>query len=284
MFNLESEIKAWRRQIQSFCHGDRHALDELEDHLREEISTLTREGRSEQDAWTLALAKLGDPATLRREFAKIDRLPMLDRFAFTVMLGVAVALIVALPIALYVRAPRFLNQPVLTMHIVTITLGYSAGLFAAAFAGYTALRASVAKHAIPALTGAAMRLVRLTCVLAAVFSIFGFAFGAVWAYGEWGRPFNMDPREIGGLLVAGSFLFASVATLRNSFSPQLSFTIAIAAGATVIIAWFGVAAYFAGFPLLLTAITVLGLAKLFILAILSLRAHRIAATHSGGTP
>ena len=85
MFDLETAITNWRRQTESQWTSDKSALDELEDHLREEIATLTRAGRTEQDAWTVAVAKLGDPVAIRREFAKIDRLPTLDRFAFAAM-------------------------------------------------------------------------------------------------------------------------------------------------------------------------------------------------------
>jgi ABC-type transport system involved in cytochrome c biogenesis permease subunit len=262
MFDLEAEIKAWRRQIQSFCHGNGGALDELEDHLREEVASLTRAGRSEQDACAAAIAKLGDPAVLRCEFAKIDRLPTLDRIAFGAMLSTASLIVATFLITLIARGQRVWNQPVLTIHVVTITLGYLAGLFAAAFAGYTALRTFLAKRNIPALTRVALKLVRISCIAAAALTLIGFVLGVIWANDAWGKPFNMDPREIGGLLVATSFVVASLATVRNTFSTQTSMGIALAAGATVILAWFGAAAHAANFPPLLTAITLYGSRRL----------------------
>jgi hypothetical protein len=277
MFDLEMAINNWRRQTEPFCNGDSSDLDELEDHLREEVATLTRAGRTEQDAWAAAVAKLGEPAILSREFAKIDRLSMFDRCAFSAMLGAAAIIVAALFVSLMTRGQRIVNQPVLAFHVTTITLGYLAGLFAAAFAGYNALRAFLAKRTIPALTGVTLRLVRFGSVIAAVFSLFGFAFGATWAYGESGRAFYMDLKELGGMVVIASFLFASIATMRSAVSPRVSLTIAIVAGATVVIAWFGLAAHSAGYPPLFTAFTVLGLAMLFALAVLSLRVQTDAA-------
>jgi hypothetical protein len=278
MFNLESEIKAWRRHIQSFCRGDRGALDELEDHLREEISTLTRAGRSEQDAWSLALAKLGDPETLRSEFAKIDRLPAFDRFAFGAMLGIAAIMVAVFVILLIARGQRIVDQPVLTIHVATITLGYSTGIFAAALASYNALRTYFANTNIPALNSVTLRMVRIASIAAATLTLFGFAFGAIWALREWGKPFTMDPREIGALAIFASFIAASVATVRNALPARVSLTIAIAAGATVVIAGFGAAALHDSFPPLLTVLTIVSFVVLLGLAALCLKAHTDVAT------
>jgi hypothetical protein len=278
MFDRESKIKAWRREVQSFCQGNRCDLDELEDHLREEIATLTRAGRAEQDAWTAALAKLGDPAVLRREFAKIHRLPMLDRIAFGAMLSAAALIVAACGVILIARGDRILNQPVITVHVVTITLGYLAGLFAAVFASYAALRGSFAEQNNPALSAAALKLIRFSCVAATVFTLVGFTCGAIWSNNALGKPFNLDPREIGALIVVASFLTVSIVTIRNMLSTHFAMAVAIAAGATVILAWFGIAAHNANYPpLLTTMINVLSLAVLAIVAMLSLKARNDAA-------
>jgi Cytochrome C assembly protein len=277
MFDLEMAINAWRRQSEISWSGDKSALDELEDHLREETATLTRAGHSERDAWTAALTKLGDPAALRREFVKVERLPTFDRVAFGAMLGVAAVIVAAFLIFLIGRGQRIVNHPVLTIHVATITLGYLAGLFAAAFAGYAALRAFLAKCDIPELTGVALKLVRITSIAAAALTLLGFVFGAIWANAEWGKPFNMDPREIGALVVIASILAACIATLQNALPTRISLTIAIAGGAAVVAASFGIAAHAANYPPLLTAVTVIGLAILFILAALSLRIENDAA-------
>src|SRR5688572_1879462 len=94
MFDLESAIKNWRQQTAANWTGGSSALDELEDHLREEITALTRAGQPEQAAFTKAVARLGDSSVIRREFAKIDRLPAFDRWSFAVLLTSAAAVVI----------------------------------------------------------------------------------------------------------------------------------------------------------------------------------------------
>lgn len=81
MFDLEATIDEWRRQMRATRRGEGAVLAELEDHLREEFATLIRAGHSAPEAWQLATAKLGKPADLGQEFAKINCLEHVDRVA-----------------------------------------------------------------------------------------------------------------------------------------------------------------------------------------------------------
>jgi hypothetical protein len=280
MFDLESAVQNWRQQMEANRTVARNALDELEDHIREEFAALVRTGKSEADAWTAAIARLGDPAALRREFAKVDRLPALDRWTFAVLLTTAAALFGVAVIGIAVMRPQAIrNEPVFSIHVATITLGYTSGLFAALIAGYATMRSYFSLALIPALTDTALRLVRIASVAATVLTLIGFVLGAVWANNEWGRPFNMDPREIGGLVVAASFLTAAVTTGRRAIPARISLAITIAAATTVLAAWFGIAAHANNYPPLLTFITVFGLVLTLGLAALSLRTHSNSATH-----
>jgi hypothetical protein len=272
MFDLDSAVKNWRRQIEAKWLGDKRSLDELEDHLYEEVATLTRAGRSQQDAWTVAIANLGDPAELRREFAKIDRLPTFDRWTFAVLLSTAAALSVVAFVAIFVmRGQAMRGQPVLTIHIITITFGYLAGLFAALIASYATMRSFFSGARIPTLTDFSLRIVRRASIVAVVLTVLGFAFGAVWANRVLGRTFLTDAREIGAIIVAVSFLAAALATKLRSMSPAVPLAIAIAAGGAVFAAWFGVAAHSESFPTLLTAMTATGLAVTIGLAAIALK-------------
>ena len=47
-------------------------LDELEDHLREEVVQLTSEGHSPEEAVEVAMTRLGMPGELASEFAKVS--------------------------------------------------------------------------------------------------------------------------------------------------------------------------------------------------------------------
>jgi hypothetical protein len=271
MFDLESAVKAWRQQLETNRAVDRSSLDELEDHVREDFAALVRTGKSEPDAWSAAVARLGDPAMIRREFAKVEHLPKLDRIAFGGFLTLAGLTIVGCFTLLVANLQKVSAQPLLWIHIITITLGYSAGLFAATFAGYATLRSFFSRSQVPVLAGITLSLVRLASVAAVTLSAIGFVLGALWAKENLGRLFTWDPREFGAIFVVASFVVTVLATLRSAVPTRVALALAITAGAAVVAAWFGTAVHRSNYPPLLTIITVAGLAITLGLAALSLR-------------
>jgi hypothetical protein len=270
MFDLDSSIRAWRREAASKLAGGRASVAELEDHLREEFAALVQAGHSGDEAWKLATSKLGDAATLGREFAKVDRLSRLDRLVLGSMTG-ATAMAIALFMAVVaLRRPDRPNDPVLAVHVMTITLAYLVGLLAAAVAGYATVRASLASAPLPALQAAMRRLVRAASVVAAIFTVLGFALGAVWASRAWGRAFNADPKEFGAILVALTFGAAAFTAWRAEAPSRLSQTIAIIGGGCVLAAWFGANAWMNNYPPAMTAVGLGGFVVSLALATLTL--------------
>jgi hypothetical protein len=71
MFNLEQSISQWRRQMQSTGVKNPEVLDELESHLREDLSRRIQSGESEQEAFAAAVEGVGQPSLLKHEFAKL---------------------------------------------------------------------------------------------------------------------------------------------------------------------------------------------------------------------
>jgi len=282
MFDLEAAINVWRRQAASQGTGDRTALAELEDHLREEVATLARSGCAPEEAWRLAAAKLGDTTEIGREFAKIDPLPTLDRWALRVLVAATALIVGGLAVAMLGEARKPQATPVLTVHIATITLGYVLGLLAAIVAGYRTLRGLVTRSAVPALTGAAVRLVQVASLIAATCTVVGFVLGAVWANSHWGRPFSADPREIGALLVAASFIAAAITSFKGALSPRIPLTIAITGGGLVLAAWFGAIAHLHSYPVLSAVIGFGGFALSLALAALSLKVRHLSGPLSRG--
>ena len=270
MFDLEAAISQWRRQVESKWIGDQSALAELEDHLREEIAALAQSGHADEEAWKEATSKLGDPVAIGHEFSKIDRLPGLDRFAFVLILGAGVLALACSAMMLLKRGPRLVADPVLTIHVVTITLGYTVGLLAATIAGYGAIRGFLAGAPVPVLKSVTLPIVRIASLITSIFTVLGFTLGAVWANREWGRPFSADPREIGAILVAISFAAATVTVWRSAMFARVSLAIAISGGGIILAAWFGVMAQASGYPALLTTIGFGGLIGSIALAAISL--------------
>ena len=90
----------------------------------------------------------------------------------------------------------------LTIHVITITLGYSAGLLSAFLScGYLLLRGlrldGGDKELRRALTRAVYGMLCLTLFL----SLVGTVLGGIWANYSWGRFWGWDPKENGALLI-----------------------------------------------------------------------------------
>lgn len=70
MFDLETAIKEWRRQMVLAGITSSVALDELESHLRDDIEFAMDTGGCEQDAFASAIKHIGSPWEIGTEFAK----------------------------------------------------------------------------------------------------------------------------------------------------------------------------------------------------------------------
>jgi hypothetical protein len=70
MFDLEKAIAKWRKQMLA-AGIQTPTLDELENHLREEIERQTKSGVGGQPAFEAATEKIGQPGKLKTEFKKV---------------------------------------------------------------------------------------------------------------------------------------------------------------------------------------------------------------------
>jgi hypothetical protein len=70
MFNLETAMAEWRRQMLAAGIQSPVPLDELESHLREDIEQQVRSGMDEARAFELAVQQMGQAISLRKEFMK----------------------------------------------------------------------------------------------------------------------------------------------------------------------------------------------------------------------
>lgn len=67
---IESQIAEWRRHVAASPAVNGHDLDELEDHLRDQIAELDRAGLSGEESFLVAVKRMGDLDSLSREFAR----------------------------------------------------------------------------------------------------------------------------------------------------------------------------------------------------------------------
>lgn len=69
---LDRKVAEWRDYyLCSGCVGDSD-IDELEDHLREEIASLSAKGLSEEEAFIIAVRRMGNPPAVSKEFRKVN--------------------------------------------------------------------------------------------------------------------------------------------------------------------------------------------------------------------
>jgi hypothetical protein len=70
MESLESQIAEWRTYVASAPGLNGHDVDELEDHLRHQIADLNAAGLTADEAFLVAVKRMGELDSLSREFAR----------------------------------------------------------------------------------------------------------------------------------------------------------------------------------------------------------------------
>jgi hypothetical protein len=70
MENVESQIAEWRAYVANAPGVNGHDVDELEDHLRHQIAELNAAGLTDDEAFLVAVKRMGDLDGLSREFAR----------------------------------------------------------------------------------------------------------------------------------------------------------------------------------------------------------------------
>jgi hypothetical protein len=88
MFDLNNSVGAWRENLAAEGVYGTSDLDELESHLREEISKLTGRALSEQEAFEVACLRMGDAKVMSREFAKVNTGMVFKRRLFWMCAGI----------------------------------------------------------------------------------------------------------------------------------------------------------------------------------------------------
>jgi hypothetical protein len=77
MFDLDEELRRWRRETELTLAFEPDEIDELEDHLKLAVEKAVALGASPEEAWHSAAARLGDSSPLAAEFAKSKLMPAL---------------------------------------------------------------------------------------------------------------------------------------------------------------------------------------------------------------
>jgi len=178
MFDKEQALRRWRQEMTEGGIKTPVTLEELESHLLADFEALTAAGRTEQEAFVLAAARLGQPAAVTGEFKKLQR-PLLTPARIAALL----IAVVGLPLGLATAASPSVAQErlggLLWAHVATLATGYVAALLAGMFAmSYVVCRLfdSISPSRLQWLDRAVFG-----CVAAAAgLSVIGFALGVIW--------------------------------------------------------------------------------------------------------
>ncbi len=89
----------------------------------------------------------------------------------------------------------------LTIHVVTITMGYGACFLAGALALVYILRGTLTRSLDQPTAESLVRMVYGAVCFATLFSLIGTVTGGIWADQSWGRFWGWDPKENGALII-----------------------------------------------------------------------------------
>ncbi|HET6568006.1 MAG TPA: permease prefix domain 1-containing protein, partial [Rhodothermales bacterium] len=70
-FDIRKEIAAWRRSLESDRSFLRDDLDELEQHVRDQVVGLVRSGMAEEEAFARTMQEMGDYGSTETEYHKV---------------------------------------------------------------------------------------------------------------------------------------------------------------------------------------------------------------------
>lgn len=129
----------------------------------------------------------------------------------------------------------------LTTHVLTITLGYCAGLVAALVSHFwivgQAFKINLKeKQFYKFITGMAYGIV----LFSLLFSLVGTVLGGIWANYSWGRFWGWDPKENGALMIVLWTLFILHARLGGMIKDLGLHVCTILLGCIITFSWFGV--------------------------------------------
>jgi ABC-type transport system involved in cytochrome c biogenesis permease subunit len=129
----------------------------------------------------------------------------------------------------------------LATHVTSITLGYAAGLLAAAISHVWLIgKMFGVKRGNDGFYRTVTRMVYGVIAFALVFSVVGTILGGIWANYSWGRFWGWDPKENGALLICISQLFILHARLGGYVRDHGIHALSIVQGCVIAFSWWGV--------------------------------------------
>ena len=87
MFDLNEQMQSWRERLRAAETMRPADVDELEQHVHDAIAALTAKGLSEEEAFAVAIRRVGEPGPLVSEFRKVNGNHVWAQRAFWMIVG-----------------------------------------------------------------------------------------------------------------------------------------------------------------------------------------------------
>jgi hypothetical protein len=237
MFDLEAQIKQWRRAQGEALGGRAEVVDELESHLREGVQRLMQSGEAPESAWQLALGRLGSPRELAAEFDRVGS-GLTSWRPGKVVLVAQGCLAVWLTWLLVSGVVGGRMSLLLAAHVFAITLGYATTFAVGALAAWAVFRRATG-HWDARQTAGLRSAARWLATSGLALTAAGVALGAWWAGDNLGRMWAWDLKESGAaaVLLWGGLLLCCLWRRRSSGVPEMLLGVLGNAGMSLV--WFG---------------------------------------------
>lgn len=235
MQQLDEKILEWRRQMLAGGINDKNILDELEGHLWDEVAGLVTSGKTEVEAFELAVSRMGNPGPLRKEFKLAGR----DVF-WPVAVGswLWIAAMLAAAGCLLPTAFNGRRGLLLVAHILSVLAGYSAAFVAGSLA-ICHICCRTFRQLTPERRQSLAQAAYLFTRLAAGFVVLAVVLSMFWTREHFGKILDGNPQETLGLC-ATAWLIAVLAFQRFGRPREHASMLLFSAGNIVVgLAWFG---------------------------------------------
>ncbi len=235
MFNLERSINAWRQQLFSEGISEVELLDELENHLRDQIAASTAKGLSDAEAFSTAVKQFGSTESICSEFNKVEKTA---RWPLVVGIGFWLATVVT-PLLFVLGNARISRLgPIHGMHMFTLCAGYFATFFAGAFG-----MIHVGTRWFAALTPARQRILQRCMVvfsgLAAALVAISVVTGFIWVQTTSKFSEQMVIRAGASMVAAIWLVTVSLFLWRKRISSRATVDLVLIGNIVVSCVWFG---------------------------------------------
>ncbi|MEI8383374.1 MAG: permease prefix domain 1-containing protein [Planctomycetota bacterium] len=200
MFNLENEIRHWHRSMLARLPLHRDSIAELESHLRDAVQANVQAGMSSRDAWTTACSQLGSPDALAAEYLKLSKCCVWHWLPAKTVLGVYGLMAILLMALLASRVSSGKTELLLAVHVLAITLGYSAVFAVSAITTWSILSRAFSgwSHVETEILG---RTIRAAAIASLTMTAIGVMTGCLWNHGRTGIYWGGSLNEMSGLAV-----------------------------------------------------------------------------------